>query len=340
MGTEREKTITAASSPSSDGGPVSDESIAEPGRAVPGNLTRGLVVALALASVTLFWLVGAWVGFPTERGFQASILQDFSAGKFMTLVCAAILLGGCTLAGQLLAGHRWLYAGLFAACCGLAAWSCRGGPSRYVLFLSATEGDGRSVFLSLAVEAAILCGFVGVIWYWLTSRALALSADQTRHQRPVPPAQRIQGIAIQVLATTLFVMILTPIDSKKEVLASVLIASFIATSLVENWAATARLGPWYWVGPTLAAVMGYVLNFLANTAHAPQVNGDLYGLFAPLGRPLPLDYASAGMIGAMLGYYTTRADDFPMIREKYLDGVRKLLGASLEKPAAASGVGK
>jgi hypothetical protein len=205
-------------------------------------------------------------------------------------------------------GRRWLYAGPFVATFGLMAWSCRGGPSRYVYQHAAIAGDGRSVFLMLALELAILSLFVGAIWYFITSRGQAMgnqpAITETNPPRGDLSLLRLQAIGAQILMTALLVMFLTPVDAKKGVLASVFIGSLLGASLTEYFFDKAELAAWYWIAPAATGIIGYLLNFLANAANAPDVTGHLAGTFAPLSRPLPLDYASAGMFAALLGFWT------------------------------------
>ena len=118
------------------------------------------------------------------------------------------------------------------------------------------------------------------------------------------PLFRFQAIAAQILMTGLLVMFLTPVDAKKGVLASVFVGSLIAASLTEYFFGQAELDAWYWVAPAVTGILGYLLNFISNAAGAPDVTGHLMGTFAPLSRPLPLDYASAGMFAALLGFWT------------------------------------
>jgi len=269
--------------------------------------TRALVLATGAACFALFWLVGGWLGIPQFRRFEASLMQQPGAGCVLDLIVAALLLGVCSIAGHFVAGRRWLYAGPFVATFGLMAWSCRGGPSRYVYQHAAIAGDGRSVFLVLALELAVLSLFVGAVWYFIASRGHAIAKDAAvpdALSRGDMPLFRLQAIGAQTVMTGLLVMLLTPVDAKKGALASVFIGAFIAASLTEYIFGKADLAAWYWVAPAVTGIIGYLLNGLANAAGAPDVTGHLMGSFAPLARPLPLDYASAGMFAALLGFWT------------------------------------
>jgi len=270
--------------------------------------TRALVLATGAACFAVFWLVGGWLEVPQFRRFEVSLMQQPGAGTVLDLIVAALLLAACTIVGHFIAGRRWLYAGPFVATFGLMGWTCRGGPSRYVYQHAAIAGDGRSVFLVLALELAVLSLFVGAIWYYIASRGQAMGKEpdvkDSNTSRGDLRLLRLQAIGAQILMTGLLIMFLTPVDAKKGVLASVFISSLVAASVTEYFFGKAELAAWYWVAPAVTGVLGYLLNFLANAAGSPDVTGQLMGAFAPLSRPLPLDYASAGMFAALLGFWT------------------------------------
>ena len=62
----------------------------------------------------------------------------------------------------------------------------------------------------------------------------------------------------------------------------------------------ANLGKWYWVGPILVGLIGYIGCYM--NPHGWEL-GQPTGTFAPLARPLPICYASFGMAGALFGYW-------------------------------------
>ena len=118
-------------------------------------------------------------------------------------------------------------------------------------------------------------------------------------------ARRLQALIAQVLLTGFMVMFFVPVDLKKEAQAGVFLSAFIGAAVTEYFFERENASAWFWAGPAVVGVAGYVLNYFYNAAGAPNVTGHLFGLFAPLSRPLPLDYASAGTVGALLGYWVT-----------------------------------
>ena len=129
-------TATAATAAGIPGAPTD----AAEGEPHPLRTARTLTLALAVGSFALFWWVGSWLGIPREYGFSASLLQQPGAAAATAMVVAILLFFGCAVAAHLIAGRQWLYAGPFVAAVGLAAWSYRGGPSRYVYFHAADAG--------------------------------------------------------------------------------------------------------------------------------------------------------------------------------------------------------
>ena len=76
---------------------------------------------------------------------------------------------------------------------------------------------------------------------------------------------------------------------------SVGIAAFTATALAGEAFDSKRMDFWYFTGPTIVAIVGYLLAFF-------DPDGIRMGYIdQPLARALPLDYASAGYAGAVLG---------------------------------------
>ena len=57
---------------------------------------------------------------------------------------------------------------------------------------------------------------------------------------------------------------------------------------------------WYWIAPLAAGTRGYIAGFKSPDG---LETGDLTSTFAALCRVLPLDYASLGMAGVMVGYW-------------------------------------
>jgi hypothetical protein len=220
---------------------------------------------------------------------------------FITLVLTV----ACALIGSVIAGTIRFEAGLATAAIGLLALSMRGGPIRYTLFYSA----GPQVFLTLTAELMILYAILGIGWavVWLLRNSGWLQDDPFRDgvaDQNEPMSHKLAALATQVIVMAIVVMLLCKTDRKAQVLASVGLGSFLAT-LAAHSLFPARPSMWYWVGPLVVGVVGYLLAFSGSTHTWPI--GVVGSKFAPeLGRPLPLDYVGAGPAGAIIGYWTSR----------------------------------
>ena len=116
----------------------------------------------------------------------------------------------------------------------------------------------------------------------------------------------VAAIVVQSALMILFILIFVATPMKKQVLLSVFLSGWFSTSIADNFFADRRTARWYWVGPLAAAVLGYIANALSSATLPP---GDGAGAFAALGRVLPLDYASAGIAGVLLGYWSFGATE-------------------------------
>jgi hypothetical protein len=263
----------------------------------PRRLTQLLVLVGIGISVLIFWYVARWVRFPTEPHFQGSLLQAPAAVG--ALIVGLITLALCTLLGNLIAGRRWFLAGLFISTAALATWAIRGGTIQYALLRADNTGSGRNVFVSLLIEHLILMAAVAGLWMWLWTRK---PAAQTPAEEEDESRSTGAALLAQVGATLLILLIMLAETSvKKQVTVSVFLAGMGGTALAEMFFATPDSARWYWIAPLITGVVGYVLGYLQPSGIEI---GHLNGFFAAWSRPLPLDYASMGCAGAILGYWT------------------------------------
>lgn len=264
-------------------------------------MTQLVILSVTALCFALVWNAGRVLGIPAHPGVEASLVQQ--PGPVLAILAAVVLVAACGLIGQFLGGRHWVYAGPFAAAVALGALSIRGGPMRYVLFHADTHEQLARIPYLLALELVPLFTAVGGLWLVVTRRARALAAGGER----VDVATRLtldaaQGLLVQAGIMGFLATLLMPVDDKKQVLMALFVAAFTGTSVAEHFFKTARLGEWYWVGPLALGLIGYLS--AGFTGAAPDlVTGHLTGAFAPLARPLPLDYASFGVAGALMGYW-------------------------------------
>lgn len=282
------------------------EQLAEQTQSLLRNRSRLLLGTACVVSMGLFWLAGRWFGIPRHPDFEASLMLQPKPAAAMLL--AGFTLWVCVALATAITARVRLDAGLCAACIGMAALSGRGGPMRYVF----QEASGRNVMLALALELVVLYAFLGLAWFglWTLHRRGRLDSDALRDgliDQNHALGERFVAAAAQLAAMALLMLLLAREDDKKQVLASVFVSSFLATLLAYAFAPV-RPSAWYWVGPLVVGLTGYSAAYLnwGRGGTSLWKAGFAAGFLAPLARPLPLDYASLGPAGAILGYWVSR----------------------------------
>jgi hypothetical protein len=254
-------------------------------------LLCGFVVALVA-----FRFVGQWFHIPTMRGFGGSVAQPISS-----LVILAITTWVVTALCTVIAGSVRADAGLCCAAVGLMSLSIRGGQIRYTLF-----DASPNVFYRLATELVILFAILGaaqLIVSRMVKLGLARSDDDDFTPDDSPLDQRLIATAAHACATATLLLLHCRTDDKAQCLASVGISALLG-SLITGMIAPVRPAFWYWISPMFVGILGYVWS-----SFSPQdlPIGRPFGYFRALAQPLPVDYASVGVAGAMLGYWVARA---------------------------------
>ena len=273
-----------------------------------GNIWRGYSTRdrtlLAVGSIVcwiLFWLIGRLFGIPPVPGYQASLLASAGGSPVVAIILTGVAIVACVLIGSLVAGAVHFEGGLFCASVGMLALSTRGGPIRYVLMYSSSS----AVYLALLVELALLAVCVGIGWNVL----LALRDRGHLHGEPLRdddpdalPAQGAMALVGQIVVMIFLMALLAQTDRKAQVIWSVAISSFLS-ALAAHSLFPARPSIWFWAAPIIVGALGYTLAWFGGP---PGVGGTINGLLPALARPLPLDYAGAGVAGALYGYWTSR----------------------------------
>lgn len=274
----------------------------------PYRITQFLVVIACVICLLLFRWAGRSLGIPAERGFDASVLQQ--PHWPLVLISIYVLFAVSLVLGTLVSGKWWFFGGLFSAVVGLGALSAMGGPMRYVLFDAQAAGAAQGVFLKLAIETALLFVPIAVAWtYFWKRHQLALPATEAAIS--AKPEQMSIGVAIvaQIIITGAVILLLAATDAKKQAMVSVFLGGLIGSALADYVAPHRDAVRWYWLGPLVVGAVGYLLAYSNAT---PWTNGTPLGNFGALARPLPLDYASMGAAGALLGYWASA--DRPRVR--------------------------
>ena len=264
--------------------------------------TQLFVLIACLLCFGLFWYAGRALSIPNETGFEASLLQQ--PHWVVDVLATYVLFIVCLILGSIIAGWSWFFAGLFAASIGLLAFSARGGAMKYVLFHAASNGSTRQVYLSLALEQVLLILPAAVAWLFVHRQYEAALARRekpaTEEKEPTTASATPLALLTQIVAMGFVVLLFVPTDAKKQVLIGLFIAAFVGTALAEHLFPDRKAARLFWVGPLVVGLIGYLM---AYSTGADFTIGSAQGAFAALARPLPLDYASAGIAGALLGYW-------------------------------------
>jgi hypothetical protein len=236
-----------------------------------------------------FWYVGAHLAIPAVRGYGGSLLQGAAVANVLVI---AIVYASIAAAASLLLGRIRPGIGVFAASFGLAAISVRGGTVSSVLRdlgASATYG----MFLGeTVVLAAIAAGAM------LLSRFLAPLPPLAKMQDDDLPknSDRLLSVGLQTAITLVLVLVLGQSDVKGQALFSVGIASLVATLVADN-SLPVGFTPLAVMAPFAAALVGYAWALTASGGSSDPANS--------LVTALPLDYASFGVAGTMMGHWLT-----------------------------------
>jgi hypothetical protein len=269
----------------------------------PRRITQALVIMTAVISCFIFNAVARAMHVPSEPKFRGVLLQP-PGPQAGALVVGLLLLVACTGLGTLVLKRRWFLAGLMTAVAGLANWSVRGGPAECVFFRADTFGQGKWVFVQMLGELIIMFAVIGGLWTLLWARhQQGLLTTPREEEKSKQVGSVLPAILAQAAIMAVLLLILTATSQKKQVLTSVFLSGLIATTIAEAWFTDLRATRWYWAAPLLVGVLGYAAGYFMPTGIEIGTVDPEHNIFAPLTRILPLDYASLGCAGVLLGYW-------------------------------------
>ena len=261
---------------------------------------RALLAIGAIGSYLIFSAVGRIFRTPELADHQASLLTHPS--PLIAVLLTAVTLIACVLLCTFITGRIHFEGGLFCATIGMLALSTRGGPLRYVLMFA--SGDG--VFLRLGFETVVLFAIVAIGWYVLLILRdnNLLRGEPLRDEDPdALPMMGLMALGAQVIGMIFLMMLLAQSDKKAQVTWSIAISAFLSALLAHSLF-PARPSIWFWSGPFVVALIGYVIAWFGP---GPLIGGEVGGFLPQLARPLPLDYAALGTAGSIMGYWTSRS---------------------------------
>jgi hypothetical protein len=266
----------------------------------PAGVSARVALTVAAAVSCLIFAAACRIfSLPALPGFDGSLFLQVSPAAAFVIIAVLILV--TTLIGTVLAGAIHFEAGLFAAAFGLMIVSLRCGTIQSVLF---ETGGKSSVYFRLFIELILLGLIIAVAWLMLWQLARTVhGADSSMQPSNVTLLDGLTATAAQIVITAVIVLVLCQAATKNQCLASVGIASMIGSILAHKYA-PARPSFWFWVGPLIVGSVGYALAATGQVSNL--ATGTPAGMFAPLARPLPVDYASIGVAGAIFGYWIAR----------------------------------
>jgi len=265
---------------------------------------RGKVCLLlgTILNIGVFKFVATAIRFPETPLSSVSLLQQPSPVIALLAILLTILI--CTTAGTIIAGSIREDAGLFCACGALIFLSTRGGTLRETLLAS----SGDKVYLQLALESTAFVVMVslaaGVISLF---RQIAWVSDDDLNDgftRSIEsPAAKAGALIVSLTAYLAIVFLLAQSDRKSQVLAASAIAGVLSTLLAHYLFPVKPAGCFY-LTPLLCGIIGQLAVYLTHPAGIEV--GHVYSVLAPFARVLPIDHASAGVVGALAGYWLSR----------------------------------
>jgi uncharacterized membrane protein (UPF0136 family) len=200
-------------------------------------------------------------------------------------------------ATSLIAGRVRFEAPIYCSCIGLTAWSIRGGTMRDTLFAANSPG----VYLILMLETAIL--FALLAGAWLVMRRL-FSAQLTADERSTvirseTTSQRMVASGAMMLAMLIGMTLISRSPAKAQVILALLVSTILAAMTASRVSPT-RPSIWFWLPVSIVALGGY---FNAYLQPAGWEIGQVRSYLWAVAQPMPLDFASVGVAGAILGYW-------------------------------------
>jgi small basic protein len=260
-----------------------------------------LIVGSAACGLCAVWIAGL-LGVPAVPGFNGSLLASSSPllGVFIAIV--AMVIG--IFVGSFFTASVQSDAGFFCACLGLAGLAMRSGPIRPVLQFASSS----TVFLKLSLETALLGAIVIATWYGFTkvftgSMLLRPSAPAAPNElTDLPISKRLMASGVQILVMGALEYLLIQSDALAQGLVGVALAAYLSVLVTYMYMPMAD-GIWYWAGPSVLGVIGYLITYVSSDSLG---TGEPLGLLPALSRTTPLAYVSAGTAGALLAHWCSR----------------------------------
>jgi hypothetical protein len=251
-----------------------------------GSTSKSSLALTAAISCGIFWLLGNLAGVPAERHYQAGLLSQPSPVIAVCMVFAGLF--GISLLLSAIEATDEPEVPLFGAVAGLATLSWRGGTMTIVL-----QNSPLIVFPTMAVELILLGAIIFGCWH-LLRRRMQIQDDEDAEWNT-----RLLCTGTAALAMLVVMYFLCQTDAKKQVMAAVGISAFAGAATAYS-IFSVRWAGCYLAPPLLVVAFGYLLTYYSPGDWHIGRTGQ------PLAYPLPLDYASLGTVGSLLGYWAAQ----------------------------------
>lgn len=273
-------------------------------------LLSGLAVAAAI-----FWYVGPWALGHVDPGGPISLI-DVPSG----LITMAELLGLAIVSSGLavaIAGAGSAARGPLAVAVGLATLAARGAQMdklilHRVSIAASSVAAGQTGSLP---DPYPTWGLAAETWLWLGLIAVGYVAGrwvdgwfETRpaESRPVGPTdlrQSAGAIAISTVVAWLVISFAIGRENAPILRGQVYFAvalGFVTAALVAHACFDLRSNLWALLCVGIVATVAYVVGAPSSAAVAQSVKTGSYLVLRPMTRPLPIEYAALGAIGALI----------------------------------------
>jgi hypothetical protein len=263
-------------------------------RSIGDRQARMIITIMVVFCCILTWFLTGLASVPQFPGLSPSLLLQSNPVLSMAAVGVSLIV--CLFLSYRLASYSHRETGIFVAVVSLIVVAGRAGPMRYVLFTNPQPG----IFIELAFELVLLYAWVTVAWLLLNK---LLPAKPTTDSL----ANGISAMIVQAVVTGACILPLAMSDQPAQAIMAVGVGALVG-SLISYMSFPLEHDIWFWMGPLLTGVFGYLMAW-----HDPAgIQVGLIGfprgpMLGALARPIPLAYASAGPAGALLGLWTARS---------------------------------
>ena len=253
--------------------------------------TTGCVLGAAWA-----WGICAMAGLPAMPGYDASLF--FQPAPVIAIFAVAVVVLGATFLGSAVAGRVRFEAGLLSAAVALMVMSSWFGTMR----VAVTSVASPMSLLNLAIETTLLFIFLlaGVaLIRALRATGLVRPSDASQTRESSSSHNNLFATFTHVVVMIVLMQILMATDQKAQAIFSVGGSSLVA-GIAAQWLFPTRRVFFLWIAPLIVAWIGYLFESIS-----PSGSWQIGVISQPLARAIPLDYAGAGVAGAILAFWST-----------------------------------